>query len=122
MTMVDLRLLERGAMAETLESVSTKIDALGTKLDAFSTAVDKRFEQVDKRFEQVDKRFEQLKEELKGELGTKIEAVEAKVDLVLEGFENLVTKDVANSASHGRMDAQLDTHEIRIAALENKPA
>jgi chaperonin cofactor prefoldin len=128
-TMVDLRLLERGAMAETLKTVGTKIDALTSKLDAFSAAVDKRFEQVDKRFEQVDKRFEQvdkrfdnLKEELKGELGTKIEAVEAKVDLVLEGFENLVKKDAANSASHARMDARLDTHEIRIAALENQPS
>jgi chaperonin cofactor prefoldin len=123
-------------MAESLETVSTKIDALGAKLDAFSSAVDKRFEQVDKRFEQVDKRFEQvdkrfeqvdkrfgeLKEELKGELGTKIEAVDVKVDLVLEGFRSLLKKDAANSASHARMDERLDNHEVRIAALENKPA
>jgi archaellum component FlaC len=105
-------------MAETLETVGTKIDELGAKLDAFSTAVDKRFEQVDKRFEQVDKRFEQLKEEIKGELGTKIEAVEAKVDLVLEGYADLRMRDARNSAAHARMDTRLDGHELRIAALE----
>ena len=103
-------------MAETLETLGEKLDALGGKLDVFGTSVDKRFEQVDKRFEQVDNRFD----ELKGELGTRIEAVDAKVDLVLEGFGNLLKKGAANSASHARMDARLDAHDLRLTALEAK--
>ncbi len=47
----DARLVEDVRMAETL-------DTLGTKLDALSASVDKRFEDVDKRFEGVDTRFE----------------------------------------------------------------
>ena len=44
-------------MAETL-------DTLGTRIDELSASVDKRFEQVDKRFEQVDRRFEQIEKRL----------------------------------------------------------
>jgi chaperonin cofactor prefoldin len=117
-------------MAETLETIGTKLDALGAKLDVFSTSVDKRFEQVDKRFEQVDKRFEQVDkrfeqvdkrfDELKSELATRIEAVDAKVDLVVEGFGNLLKKDASNSASHARFEARVDNHELRLVALERE--
>ncbi|MGZ8710890.1 MAG: hypothetical protein ACXW28_11770 [Thermoanaerobaculia bacterium] len=110
-------------MAETIETIGTKLDALGAKLDVFSTTVDKRFEQVDKRFEQVDKRFEQVDkrfDELKSELGTRIEAVDAKVDLVVEGFGNLLKKDAANSASHARIESRLDNHDLRLTALEGE--
>jgi len=124
-------------MAETIETIGTKLDALGAKLDVFSTTVDKRFEQVDKRFEQVDKRFEQVDkrfeqvdkrfeqvdkrfDELKSELGTRIEAVDAKVDLVVEGFGNLLKKDAANSASHARIETRLDNHDLRLTALEGE--
>jgi chaperonin cofactor prefoldin len=103
-------------MAETLETIGTKLDALGAKLDVFSTSVDKRFEQVDKPFEQVDKRFD----ELKSELATRIEAVDAKVDLVVEGFGNLLKKDASNSASHARFEARVDNHELRLVALERE--
>jgi chaperonin cofactor prefoldin len=96
-------------MAETIETIGTKLDALGAKLDVFSTTVDKRFEQVDKRFD-----------ELKSELGTRIEAVDAKVDLVVEGFGNLLKKDAANSASHAQIDARLDSHDLRLTALESR--
>jgi tetrahydromethanopterin S-methyltransferase subunit G len=47
----DGKLAEGVRMAETL-------DTLGTKVDELSTSVDKRFEQVDKRFEDVDRRIE----------------------------------------------------------------
>lgn len=117
-------------MAETLETLGTKLDALGAKLDSFSSAVDtrfhqvdKRFEQVDKRFEQVDKRFEQVDrrfDELKSDLGTRIESVDAKVNPVLEGFANLVVKDSANAAAHSRIEGRLEQHELRLKALERK--
>ena len=103
-------------MAETLETIGTKLDALGAKLDVFSTSVDKRFEQVDTRFEQVDTRFD----ELKSELATRIEAVDAKVDLVVEGFGNLLKKNASNSASHARFEARVDNHELRLVALERE--
>jgi hypothetical protein len=94
-------------MAETLETIGTKLDTLGAKLDVFSTSVDTRFEQVDTRFD-----------ELKSELATRIEAVDAKVDLVVEGFGNLLKKDASNSASHARFEARVDNHELRLVALE----
>ena len=97
-------------MADTLETIGTKIDAL-------SASVDQRFEQVDKRFEQVDHRFD----ELKGQLQSQIERVEGKIDLLVEGFANLAKKDAANSAAHRRFDQRLDNHETRLAALEKAP-
>jgi hypothetical protein len=104
----------KNAMPETLDTLGTKLDTLGEKLDALGVSVDQRFAQVDQRFAQVDQRFD----ELKAELGTRIEAVDAKVDLVLEGFDNLLKKDAANAVAHARMDARLDNHELRLTALE----
>ena len=52
----DGKLAEGVRMAETL-------DTLGTKIDELSASVDTRFERVDKRFEQVDKRFTEVAEQ-----------------------------------------------------------
>jgi hypothetical protein len=55
---------------------------------------------------------------VKAQIGLKIEAVDAKVDLALERLDDLLKKDVANSAAHARMDTRIDTHDLRITALE----
>jgi chaperonin cofactor prefoldin len=104
-------------MADTLETIGTKIDALSASVDQRFEQVDQRFEQVDRRFEQVDHRFD----ELKGQLQSQIERVEGKIDLLVEGFANLAKKDAANSAAHRRVDQRLDNHETRLAALEKAP-
>lgn len=96
-------------MAETLESLATKIDALaktfGERLDA-----------VDQRFDGVDQRAAGLRRELL----VRIEAVDSKVDLVLEQMGHLVQRDVASSRGHARLEARVDDHDLRITALEGR--
>jgi hypothetical protein len=124
-------------MAETL-------DSLGAKFDAFVDRVDKRFNEIDKRFDGVDKRFD----EVKSELGVKIEAVEALARLAVERLDDVLRKDVGNSAVHARsacgpreesesssaaarargggapravrMDMRIENPDLRILALEGR--
>jgi chromosome segregation ATPase len=129
-------------MAETLDTLATKIDALGDAIDKRFEQIDRRFEQVDTRFEQVDTRFEQIDtrfeqidtrfeqidtrfgqvdgrfDELKTQLGVKIEVVDSKVGLLLERMDDFLKRDVGNSAAHARIDMRIDAHELRITALE----
>ena len=46
-----------GKLAESVRMAET-LDTLGTKVDELSTSVDQRFEQVDQRVEQLEKRVE----------------------------------------------------------------
>ncbi|HEV3484313.1 MAG TPA: hypothetical protein VG106_02825, partial [Vicinamibacterales bacterium] len=64
----------------------------------------------------IDTRFD----ELKAELRTQIEAVDAKVGLVLEKVTDLTLRDARHSAVHVRHEQVLDNHELRLRALEFK--
>ena len=67
---------------------------LAEKIVALTTTMEKRFDAVDKRFDAVDQRSD----ELKAELRTQIEAVDAKVGLVLEKVTHLIERDVPLTA------------------------
>lgn len=112
-------------MAETLGSLAKKIDALAKTFGGRFDAIDKRLDGVDKRFDAVDRRFDGVDERfdgLRSELLVRIEAVDTKVDLVLEQMRHLVPRDVANSLAHARLEARLDDHDPPITALEGRNA
>ena len=116
-------------MAETLDTLAEKITALAVLMEARFKGVDTRFDAVDQRFESVDRRFEAVDrrfdavdrrfDELKAELRTEMEAVDAKVGLVLEKVDDLITRDVRHSLVHARFEQRLDNHELRLTALES---
>ncbi len=87
---------------ETLETIAEKISALGRSIDA--------------RFAQVDMRFD----ELKAQLRTEIEAVDARVQLVYEAVTSQQTKGAANDADHATFNRRLDNHDVRLLALERQ--
>jgi archaellum component FlaC len=138
-------------MAETLDTLGEKIAGLATRLDGIDKrfdSVDKRFDGVDKRFDGIDQRFDgvdkrfdgidkrfdgvdkgfkglnQRIDDVRSELKTQIEAVDAKVGLVLEKVEGLIARDVRHSAVHVGFELQLENHDLRLTALEagRKPA
>src|SRR5690349_18952192 len=94
---------------ETLETIAEKIGALGKSIEA-------RFEQVDRRFEQVDTRFD----ELKAQLRTEIETVDARVKLVYEVVVAQTAKNTTIDAEHATLHRRLDNHDVRILALERR--
>ncbi|CAN5507386.1 hypothetical protein BH23ACI1_BH23ACI1_21380 [soil metagenome] len=96
-------------------TLSDKIDALSATFLARFDAVDRRFDAVDRRFDAVDQRFD----ELKAELRTEIEAVDTKVDLVLEKIGHLMSRDISNAAAHASFDQRLENHDLRIRAIES---
>jgi chromosome segregation ATPase len=132
-------------MAETLDTLGEKIAALTTSVGEMRKQLDghdqqfvtigQRIDQVDTRLDQVDTRLDQLDTRL-GQLDTRvsevdarvdqqgsslrtlIEAVDSKVDLVLEKVSHLITRDIHNSAAHARFETRLDDHELRLIALE----
>jgi archaellum component FlaC len=132
-------------MAETLDTLGEKIAGLAARLDGVDKrfdgidkrfdgidqrfdridqrfdGVDKRFDGIDQRFDGVDKRFDgidQRFDEVKAELKTQIEAVDAKVGLVLEKVDDLIARDVRHSAVHAGFELQLENHDLRLTALE----
>ncbi|MGH9370228.1 MAG: hypothetical protein ACRD15_01715 [Vicinamibacterales bacterium] len=88
-------------MAETMDTLAEKITALTTSLD--------------KRFDAVDRRFDEVRAELRMQL----EAVDGKVDLVLEKVTELGARDVRHVVVHARLEQRLDDHELRLTALES---
>jgi len=122
-------------MAETLDTIAEKITALSTRFDGVDTrldgldarfdSVDARFDGVDTRFDGVVMRFEGLDQqlvELKSGLRTQIEAVDAKVGLVLEKVTDLITRDARHSVVHARFDERFEDHEVRLIAVESSRA
>ncbi len=81
---------------------------LADKIDALSATFLARFDAVDQRFD-----------ELKAELRTEIEAVDTKVDLVLEKIGHLMSRDISNAAAHASFDQRLENHDLRIRAIES---
>ena len=87
-------------MAETLETLSHKIDVLTEYVVSLPTRLD----------------------ELKSGLQTQIEAVDTKVSLVLEKVDHLIKRDIYHSVVHARFDQRLEDHELRLIALESPSA
>jgi hypothetical protein len=87
-------------MPETLQTIAAKITALGKSMD-------ERFERVDRQFADV-----------KAQLGVKIEAVDAKVDLVYDVLIAQQQYAGANALAHDEFRERLDNHDVRILALE----
>jgi glycine cleavage system regulatory protein len=106
-------------MPETLDTIAKKITALGGSIDARFEKTDARFENIEQQLGKIDQQFA----DTKAQLGVKIEAVEAKVDLVYDAVIALQHLAAVNAGDHERFTARLDNHEIRILALEpRKPA
>ena len=82
-------------MPETLNTVGEKIAALADSIDV--------------RLSQADGRLDQLATELRARL----EAVDALVRLVADKVDNLVKRDVRQSAVHARLMQRLDNHKHR---------
>jgi septal ring factor EnvC (AmiA/AmiB activator) len=132
---------------ETLETIAAQITALSKSVEQRFATVDQRFKSVDQQFNSVDQRFNSVDQQfksvdqqfksvdqqfksvdqqfadMKAHLGVKIEAVDAKVDLVLEAVMSLAKHAETNAKDHGRFTERLDNHDVRILALESsKPA
>jgi len=105
---------EKRDVPETLDSLGEQIRALGKSIDARFAQVDARFAQVDTRFAQVDTRFD----ELKAQLGARIEAVDANVKLVYDVVIAQTDRNKANDKAHERFEKRLDDHDTRLLALE----
>jgi hypothetical protein len=93
---------------ETLETLGEKITALGKSIDA-------RFAQVDARFAQVDARFD----EVKTHIDVRVEALDAKVNLVYDTVIAQNARNEVNDKAHDGFEERLANHDTRILALEN---
>lgn len=97
---------------ETLESIAASIREL-------RTSVESRFGEVDNRFDKIDRRFD----EMKAQLRTEIESVRGDVKLVAEGLAAQTVLLERLDTDHRRLGERVDTHDLRILALEpKKPA
>jgi chromosome segregation ATPase len=115
------------AIDQRFDAIDQRFDAIDRRFDAIDRrfeVVDRKFDVIDRRFDAIDHRFEQVDQrfdELKAGLRTQIEAVDAKVDLVLEKLTDLTSRDIGHSVTHARFDERLNEHEVRLNALETKP-
>ena len=129
---------------ETLESIAASIRELRTTMDARFDHVDERFGKIDERFGKVDERFGTIDarfgtidarfgtidarfdkvdthlDELKAQLRTEIESVRGDVRLVAEGFAAQTVLLERIDKNHRRLEERVDTHDLRILALEPK--
>jgi archaellum component FlaC len=120
---------------ETLETIAAKIDALSKSNDDRFGTIDQRFDTIDQRFDTIDQRFgtidqrlgkidqrfgkiDQRVDELKAQLGVKIEAVESKVDKVYDEVIAMRAETKRNAKEHKAFTKRLDNHDPRILALE----
>lgn len=87
-------------MAETLDTLAERITALTTLTSQMATRV------------QVD--------EVKSGLRTQIEAVDAKVELVLEKVDDLIKRDIYHSVVHARFEQRFENHEMRLMTLQSR--
>ena len=94
---------------ETLESIAASIRELRTSIDARFTGVDAKFVGIDARFDEV-----------KAQLRTEIESVRGDVRLVAEGLAAQTILLQRMDKNHQRLEERVDTHDVRILALEPK--
>ncbi|MGH7446124.1 MAG: hypothetical protein ACRELT_01095, partial [Longimicrobiales bacterium] len=90
-------------------------------IDQRLNGIDQRFDGIDQRLNGIDRRLDGVDtrlEDVKTELLVRIEAVDAKVGLVIEKVDDLIRRDLASLVAHARVDERLDDHELRLTALE----
>ncbi len=114
---------------ETLETIAERITALAKSIELRFTRVDERFDSVDQQFTSVDQHFtsvdqhfksiDQRFDEMKAQLGVKIEAVDANVTLVFDAVMSLQKHAENNAKDHQRFTERLNNHDVRILALES---
>jgi hypothetical protein len=92
--------MSENPVPETLETIAAKIDALSKSNDV--------------RFARVDQQFA----ETRAQLGVKIEAVETKVVQVYDEVIAMREGSKRNATEHKTFTKQLDSHDLRILALE----
>ena len=145
-TMTDERQNERRpeTIEEKLDKLSANIDrrfdAVDRRFDAVDRrldGVDQRFDSVDQRFDSVDQRFDSVDQrlgsadrrfvsidqqfdELKAHLGVKIEALDAKLVQVYDAVIAQRHEAERNASDHESFTRRLDTHDVRLHALENR--
>jgi len=139
--------MDSAPMPPTLETIASSLTELKKSIDEQFNRVDKQFKRVDEQFKRVDEQFNRVDEqfnrvdeqfkrvderfteagqdrkELKSQLLVRVEAVEAKVDLVYD--EVIGTRDEVRAirSEHATFTHLVDNHEVRIRALESdKPA
>ena len=96
-------------MPETLETLAAKMTQL-------SETVQTGFGQTDARFRSIDRKLD----EMRAQLGVKIEAVDTRVTQVYDAVIALTSHEKQNRKDHQRFDNKLDDHDVRILALEHR--
>ena len=103
-------------MPPTLETIASSLTELKKSIDEQFKRVDEQFKHVDERFTEAD----QDRKELKSQLLVRVEAVEAKVDLVYDEVIGTRKEVRAIRSEHATFTQLVDNHEVRIRALESK--
>ena len=99
---------------ETLETIAAKIDALRKSNDERFGKIDRQFGTIDHQFGTIDRRFD----ELKSQLGVQIEAVDTKVQQVYDEVIAMRAETKRNAKEHKAFTRRLDSHDLRILAIE----
>jgi chromosome segregation ATPase len=104
-----------------------KVDERFDKIDGRLVTVDGRLNKVEERLDQADDRFTRLEasidrklDEMRSQLGVKIEAVDTRVTQVYDAVIALGAHGEQNRKDHKRIDAKLEDHDVRILALEHR--
>ena len=103
---------------------SELISFLGKKFDR----IDEKFESIDKKFEAVDEKFETMRREI----GVQFEAMDHKIDLLIEGMigtnQTISKNKEENDREHARLEKMslINTADIanldkRVGRLEQRP-
>jgi len=95
-----------------LDSVDGRLDSVGGRLDS----VDGRLDSVDGRFGSIDGKLD----EMRAQLGVKIEAVDTRVTQVYDAVIALTSHHKQNRKDHQRFDKKLKEHDVRLLALEHR--
>jgi len=105
----DKRFEERLTQSPIVTQMRTVQGEHTQKLDG----LEKRMDGLDQRMGRLEHRFDQLTDDFHG-LGIRFEAMEGKLDTVLEILEN----HSRILMRHDRFEGNLENHEIRLAAVE----
>jgi chromosome segregation ATPase len=107
---------------ERFDKVDGRLDRVEGKFDK----VDGRFNIIDGRLDKTDDRFTSLEasidrklDEMRSQLGVKIEAVDARVVQVYDAVIALTSHEKQNRKDHKRFDEKLEEHDVRLLALEH---
>lgn len=116
---------------EKFDSIDKKFDAIDKKFDA----IDKKFDAIDKKFDAIDKKFDAVDEQfetMRREIGVQFEAMDHKIDLLIEGMvganQTAVRNKEENDREHARLEkmslinaADISNLDKRVERLEQRP-